>query len=223
MAIPTIAATAVGNGSAATTGNLSTSLAVVSGQVVVLLVSQTVSTRDLTVSDDQGHTWTTQQTATNSRRAHIVTTVSTYTGNITITTAWSLSATWQAEAFAINDADGGAAVDVSDQFTQTALSCFAAASTALDTSANVIVLAVYACAVTRSWTKDAAYTLEGSGTGYLFQSFSSATALTDARSPATMTGGSAIASAAASIAIKGAAGGGGGQPKRTLHQFRMRG
>jgi hypothetical protein len=208
MALPTIAATAVGNGAAATTGNLSSTLAVVSGQVVVVLVAQTAAARDLTVTDDQGHTWTTQQTATNSRRAHIVTTVSTYTGNITITTGWSASATWQAYAAAINDADGGAAVDVSDQLTQTALSCFAAASTALDTAANVLVFSVYSCAVTRSWTET--YTSEGKGTGYLFQSKSSATALTDERSPATQTGGGAIASAAASISVKGSAGGGGG-------------
>jgi hypothetical protein len=208
VALPTIAATATGSGSALTTAAFPGTLAVVTGQVVVVLVAQTATgSRDLTVTDDQGHTWTTQQTATNSRRAHIVTTVSTYTGNITITTSWNASATWQAEAFAINDADGGAAVDVSDQFTQTASNCFAAASTALDTSANVLVLAVYSCATSRTWTKDAAYTLEGSGNGYLFQSFASATALTDARSPA-LQSSTAVASAAASIAIKGSAGGG---------------
>ena len=218
MAIPTKAATATGSGSASLATDL-TGLTVVSGKLVVLLVSQTGGARTLTVTDSDGDTWTSRQDLSNSRRAHILTCIPSVSGTKTITTTFSVATSWQAYAAAMDDADGGLAFDTSDNFANTGTtSCFAAASTALDTAANVIVFSVYAAA-TITWTESK--TLISKGTGYLFQETTSAGALTDERSPATASG--TASNAAASISIKGGAGGGGGQPKRTMHQFRMRG
>lgn len=204
MAVPTSVATGSGSGSAATTGTLS-DITVAVGDVVVLRVAETdASSRILTPSDNLGHTWTSRETAVNSRKVFIYTTTVTTAGTMTITTGWNLSATWLSFANVIRDSDGAAAYDASNQFTQTTSSCFAAPSTAIDTSANVIVLAVYATNTARTWTPGSGYSADGSGAGYLFQSFSSAAALVDERAPATQSS-TPLASAAAVISIKGAA------------------
>lgn len=205
MAIPTSVATGSGSGSVSTTGVLS-DITVAVGDVVVLRVSETDGNgRSVTPSDSLGHTWTLRQTALNSRKVFIYTTTVTTAGTMTITTAWNLAATWLSFANAIRDSDGAAAFDAGDQFTQTATSCFAAPSTAIDTAANVIVLAVYAINPARTWTVGIGYASDSSGAGYLFQSRSSALALVDERAPATHNS-SPLASAAAVISIKGSSG-----------------
>ena len=205
MAIPTIITSGPGSGAATTTGTI-TAVAVSVGDVVVVMIAETDGNlRTVTVTDDLGNTWTPRQSAANSRKAFIITSNITAAGTMTVTTTWNLSATWVSRAIVVRDADGGTAYDTSDQFTQAASSCFAAPSTAIDTAANVIVLAVYSCSTTRTWTLGAGYASEASGAGHLFQSLSSAAALTDERAPATQSN-TALASAACVVSIGGSAG-----------------
>ena len=205
MATPTSVANGSGSGAATTSGTI-TSVSVSVGDVVVVRIAETDGNqRTVTVTDDLGNTWTPRQSAANSRKAFIITSNITVAGTMTVTTTWNLSATWVSRVDVIRDADGGTAYDTSDQFTQTASSCFAAPSTAIDTAANVIVLAAYSCSTTRTWTPGGSYSTDASGGGYVFQSLSSAGALTDERAPATQSS-TALASAACVVSIGGSAG-----------------
>lgn len=211
MAIPTIAGTATGAGTATTSGTIDlTGLTIVVGDVLVVRVCKTSTTaRTLTVTGG-GLTWTTQQDAAANVNAYVATAIADSTTPFTVTTTFSGSCTWQSRCDVINDVDGGAAVDVSDKFTQSVTACFAAGVSGITTVDNVIVLANFTAATTRTWTKGASYTADSSGTAYLFQSRSSSTSLSAERPDATMSGATGINSAACCISIKGAASGGGG-------------
>jgi hypothetical protein len=213
MAIPTIAGTATGAGTATTSGTIDlTGLSIAVGDVLVVRVCKTSTTvRTLTVTGG-GLTWTTQQDASVTVNSYVATAIANSTTPFTITTTFSGSCTWQSRCDVINDADGGAAVDVSDKFTQSVTACFAAGVSGITTADNVIVLACFTAATTRTWTKGTNYTLDASGTAYIFQSRTSSTSLAGERPDATMSGGTGINSAACCISIKGAAAGASGQP-----------
>lgn len=221
MAIPTSTGAAITSGTATSTGSLDmTGLTIAVGDIFVVRVSQTSTTNRTLTCSGGGLTWTTQQTAQNTVCSYIATAVATSTTPFTITLTFSGTSTYVARVNVINDVDGGAAVDVSDKFTQTATSCFAAGVSGITTAANCIVLVAFACGTGRTWTKGAAYTVDateggqaGQGAGYLFQFRSSATALTAERPDATQSS-TAQVSAATCISIKGAASGGGGMTYR---------
>lgn len=211
MAIPTITGTQTGAGTATTSGTIDlTGLTIAIGDVFVVRVCKTSTTvRTLTVTGG-GLTWTTQQDASISVNSYVATAVATSTTPFTITTTFSGSCTWQSRCDVVNDVDNGTAVDVSDKFTQAVTACFAAGASGITTADNVLVLANFTAATTRTWTKGTNYTLDSSGTAFLFQSRSSATSLSGERPDATMSGASGINSAACCISIKGAVSGGGG-------------